>query len=110
MGAFNMPPGCSPRDIPGNDCDGPCLVCCKFIDDCICPECTTCNRVGEPRCYEDIEPDEPIKSHGLRLTDEQKRSRAAYEQYCKEQNEYWDKYSRADEDRDTEDFSHLRED
>lgn len=51
MGIFgwSYPPGCSG---PPDD-DGPCEVCGKHIDDCICPECATCGDVGNPHCYKD---------------------------------------------------------
>lgn len=94
MGAFNMPPGCSPRDIPGNDADESCAVCCQFIDDCKCPECPTCGSVGDPRCYEDIEPDELIKSHGMRLSLHQHATRAAFEAAQRAEADYWDDYAK----------------
>jgi hypothetical protein len=41
--------------------DGPCGICGKAVDDCICPECPTCGGQGDPKCYRD-------KGHPLRLS------------------------------------------
>jgi len=32
--------------------DGPCEVCGKATDDCICPECPVCENIGDITCYE----------------------------------------------------------
>ena len=50
--------------------EGPCEVCGKSIDDCICPECPKCGGYGDPRCYQD---------HGLIRTAEQIAGQAALE-------------------------------
>ena len=70
MGIFgwSLPPGCSMRDI--DPPEGPCAVCGKSVDDCICPECPECGGVGDATCYE---------QHGLTRTPEQIASRSAAE-------------------------------
>lgn len=60
---WNMPPGCF--RTPGDEDDGPCDVCGKSIDDCICPECSVCSSHGDPVCYE---------KHGMVRTPEQLRA------------------------------------
>lgn len=56
---WSYPPGCSGPP----DCDeGPCDVCGRSVDDCICPECPVCQTHGDPACYE---------NHGLTRTQEQ---------------------------------------
>ena len=46
---WSLPPGVS--RLPGEESDPPCEVCCKAVEDCICPECPRCGTAGEPRCY-----------------------------------------------------------
>jgi len=41
--------------------DGPCRICGKAVDDCICPECPTCGGQGDPMCYRE-------KGHPFRLS------------------------------------------
>lgn len=63
--AFNLPPGCSTRDLPGEQPAGPCAVCGGIQDPespddqpvCICLECPECGDAGNPECYE---------KHGMR--------------------------------------------
>jgi len=64
MGIFgwSYPPGC--HSVPGDEDDGPCLVCGQSEEDCICPECPECGSVGSPECYE---------KHGMVRTEEQVR-------------------------------------
>ena len=59
---WNLPPGCSYSDLPGNQPDFPCEVCGKMPDACICPECPECGQFGNPECY---------TKHGLVMTQEQ---------------------------------------
>lgn len=69
MSGFNLPPGCSVNDIPGN---GPffCEVCAAHTDtDCVCPECPECGAFGDPACYE---------KHGLTRSDLQKERLAHF--------------------------------
>lgn len=33
------------------DDEGPCVICGKSVDDCICPECPDCGCHGDPACY-----------------------------------------------------------
>lgn len=52
MAVFNLPPGCSVRDIENAmGHEEPCLCCGNMPDDCICPECI-CGDAGNPKCYE----------------------------------------------------------
>ena len=67
---WSLPPGCS--KLPGEEDEGPCDVCKKAVDDCICDECPTCGTNGDPKCYHE---------HGLRLTREQVVSRLEAEEY-----------------------------
>lgn len=62
MGIFgwSLPPGCG--SLPGEEDPGPCQVCGKDEDHCICPECPECGTVGDPKCYE---------NHGMIRTIEQ---------------------------------------
>lgn len=48
-------------DSPPDEDEGPCIICGKSVDDCICPECPTCGGQGDPKCYRE-------KGHPLRLT------------------------------------------
>src|SRR5262245_60118670 len=50
---WSYPPGAaSDPNAPWNqNDDGPCEVCCKPVDLCICPECPHCGAVGAPHCY-----------------------------------------------------------
>jgi hypothetical protein len=50
MGKFgwSYPPGVT--SLPW-DHEGPCEVCGKSIDICICPECPVCSEHGNPKCY-----------------------------------------------------------
>lgn len=41
--------------------EGPCEICGKSVDDCICPECPTCGSQGDPKCYRE-------RGHPLRLS------------------------------------------
>ena len=49
--------------------DPPCEVCCKDVQDCICPECPVCGTAGDLICYA-----EPPVGHGLTLSPEQMQS------------------------------------
>jgi len=62
MGQFgwDLPPGVSLNDI--DPPEQPCEVCGKYVDDCICPECTVCGTQGDPKCYTE---------HGMKKTTEQ---------------------------------------
>jgi hypothetical protein len=59
----SLPPGVSNRMIE-DACggEGPCDVCSRPIDDCVCPECPTCGEVGRLACYDE---------HGLVMSDAQ---------------------------------------
>lgn len=60
---WDLPPGCTMRDIENAfGEESPCLICGRFSDDCLCPECPKCFNFGDPKCY---------KEHGLVITDEQ---------------------------------------
>ena len=70
MTGFNLPPGCSVRDIPGNQ-PTHCDVCGQLDDACVCPECPTCSANGDPDCYRE----ECDGGHGLRLNKQQIKGR-----------------------------------
>jgi hypothetical protein len=85
MGIFgwDLPPGVSMRDI--DPPEGPCDVCGKSVDDCICPECPVCHSHGDPACYE---------KHGLVRTQAQIDSRTALDEQIERdaeaENAMWD--------------------
>jgi hypothetical protein len=68
-GAANDP------NAPWNQVEGPCDVCGKPCDYCICPECGVCGEQGNPLCYDD----HGDPHHGLTRSAEQKASRRALE-------------------------------
>lgn len=39
-----------------------CIVCGRYDDDCICPQCPVCDNVGDPMCY---------SYHGMHLSTDQ---------------------------------------
>jgi hypothetical protein len=60
--------------------EGPCDVCRKPVDDCICPECPKCKAQGDPKCYAEIRVKRGRrKPHGLVLSLDQKISRQKME-------------------------------
>src|SRR5215467_4267268 len=63
MTGFNLPPGCTQRQI--DEAAGAfdvCDCCGHQVDDCCCDECPVCGEVGNPACY-----DEGHESDGVRL-------------------------------------------
>ena len=65
MGKFgwSYPPGAAgDPNAPWNQVEGPCEVCGKCVDECICPECPVCGEQGNGYCYRD---------HGIEKSDEQ---------------------------------------
>ena len=87
----NLPPGCTNKMIEDHfGSDGPCDVCGRSVDDCICPECPECGGVGDPRCYEGSgqkykevkivktgnKARAMFRHHGMKTTKEQRRGRA----------------------------------
>ena len=70
MTSSSLPAGCG--QLPGEEDEGPCLICARPIDDCVCPECPTCQTVGDPRCY---------REHGLRLNKAQAVGRRSMQVY-----------------------------
>jgi hypothetical protein len=49
---WSYPPGAANDPYaPYNEVEGPCQCCGKAVNDCICPECSTCGEVGNPECY-----------------------------------------------------------
>lgn len=106
MGIFgwSYPPGCSG---PPEEYIGPCEVCGRDCDDCICEECPTCGVVGEPKCYDPASPD----FHGLARTPEQIEGRAKLDAYYAEQaardkaeGDYWNDPQRKVEKAELEQF------
>jgi hypothetical protein len=86
MAGWNLPPGCSLRDIEnamgGDDI---CEICGLDPDECECPECGCCGRVGDLGCYGIRRPgvflaDIPGMGHGMRLDATQLRLRAEAEE------------------------------
>lgn len=74
---WDLPPGCTMGHLEAAmGGDGPCLTCGNHVDDCTCPECTTCGDVGNPNCYE---------KHGLTFTPEQIEGQAYLEHAEREQ-------------------------
>jgi hypothetical protein len=88
--------------------DGPCDVCGKDVNDCICPECEVCGCTGDPSCYDDLsralharnelERESGRRGHGLVRTQEQIESKAsadalreAEERGEAEYADWWDK-------------------
>lgn len=60
---WSLPPGVTNSMIErAYGGEGPCDVCGKVLDDCICPECPVCTSAGDPQCYE---------QHGMDRTCEQ---------------------------------------
>jgi hypothetical protein len=91
MGIFgwSLPPGCT--TLPGEEPDGPCEVCGKAIDDCICPECPECGEIGAPDCY---------AHHGMVKTQAQIDSLAVAEANAKADAEFWDEYAKRSQEGD----------
>lgn len=52
MFGWSLPPGVTQRMIDEQCEDGPCAVCGRSIDACLCPECPTCGAQGDPSCYD----------------------------------------------------------
>lgn len=81
---WSYPPGCS--GTPWDD-EGPCEVCGKDVDRCICPECPECGVHGDPQCY-DTE-----HGHGLVKTPEQVESLRVemdrWEAVAQAESDYW---------------------
>ena len=49
---WSLPPGVTQRQIDeAYGQEGPCAVCRKSVDMCICPECGVCEAQGDPKCY-----------------------------------------------------------
>lgn len=70
---WSLPPGCN--KLPYDD-EGPCAVCGKDVTACICPECPTCEAVGDPDCYH---------IHGMKLNRAQAVARCEMDIHqCKE--------------------------
>lgn len=63
MGVFgwDLPPGCSIRDIDEHaGAYAECELCKHTADNCTCPECPECGECGNPACY---------LEHGLKRED-----------------------------------------
>ena len=90
MGIFgwSLPPGCG--TLPGEEDEGPCMVCGKSIDDCICSECPVCGDAGNPKCYEPGckcgQVRTPEQAEGLRALETFFAERAAAD---KAEGDYW---------------------
>jgi len=84
MGLFgwSYPPGAASDPFAPYNQEDWCEVCCKPVDDCICPECPKCGGCGNPACYRPKD----INGHGMVLTKEQKASQIAYKNKQKEED------------------------
>lgn len=51
MTGWNLPPGCSVKDIDDQCREEPCACCGQDPYECICPECPYCGKAGDPACY-----------------------------------------------------------
>lgn len=63
MTGWNLPPGCTYRDI--DELAGVydmCDVCGQYVDNCVCPNCA-CGEYGRLKCYEAI----GDGGHGMRM-------------------------------------------
>jgi hypothetical protein len=80
---WSYPPGAAnDPNAPWNQEPGPCAVCAKDEDNCVCPECPVCGMQGDPACYYDSrETKRPtgVNGHGLKLTRAQLIGRAEAE-------------------------------
>lgn len=66
---MSYPPGAaSDPYAPYNQPVGPCEICYKAVENCVCDACPECDSVGDPKCYQE---------HGLLLNENQ---RAAIEE------------------------------
>ena len=79
---WSYPPGVTGNEPEIVGYDGPCAVCGRGDDDCICPECPVCGSYGDPLCYEEgvlIRSQEQVDSR----TEYEKREAEAAEQEAK---------------------------
>jgi hypothetical protein len=97
---WDLPPGVTQRMIDeAFGIEAPCDVCGKSVDDCICPECETCQSVGDPRCYDGVparrDPTDAVQltagvpSHGLDRTPEQIASFEAFKKAQDDEAAMW---------------------
>jgi hypothetical protein len=95
---WNLPPGCSVRDIPGNGPeDETCLCCGRDAADCICPECPVCQHAcqGDPACYAaghlEYSPEQVAgrDAYRARLEAEAAAEAAYWEQLAAAEKEFW---------------------
>jgi hypothetical protein len=63
---WSLPPGVTNKMIDDLCEEGPCEVCAKPVDSCICHECPVCHEIGRSSCY---------KGHGMKLSKAQMISR-----------------------------------
>lgn len=71
---WDLPPGVTQRQIDeAYGQEGPCAVCGKSVDCCVCPECPVCESQGDLKCYTHIRAGNP--GHGLKLNRAQAVSR-----------------------------------
>lgn len=98
---WDLPPGCSINDLPGNQPEEPCNICLSDLDHCICPECPVCGAIGNSICYE---------IHGLERSDAQlityECNKKLYEAERIQENEMYDQMIKdiEDEKRQAENF------
>lgn len=93
MTGWNMPPGCTYAHLDAAFAEAPCVMCGRWADDCLCPECPTCGSLGEPHCY--------VK-HGLVCSAIQIASKAEADAAIRQDNEaanaaYWEAFQAAEQ-------------
>ncbi len=70
---WDLPPGCTQQQIDeAFGGDRICECCGQYCEDCICPECPTCGKTGNPKCY--VDHDE--KGHGLSYSIDQRKGQS----------------------------------
>ena len=74
---WDLPPGVITRMIEQayEADDGPCAICAKPADACICPECQVCREIGRPQCYRTSPGEGFPDGHGMTLSKAQAVSR-----------------------------------
>ena len=89
---WSLPPGVSNRMIEDSlGAEGPCDVCRKPVDLCICPECCVCGGQGDLRCYDGGYPDGML--HGLKRSQQQIDSELAARREQEAEQARWAAYA-----------------
>lgn len=48
---WDLPPGCTMREIEAQCEERPCDMCGEYPDECVCPVCPSCHSQGDASCY-----------------------------------------------------------